>query len=107
MDEKCVLICDENYENTTSKTSDEFVCTPKECANRTPWVNGSCSLKEDFMSESGGEGMVECYLERRGGDDDENGVGMDSCVEKDKCPSGSPGVCCINLNIQFLFSFVG
>jgi hypothetical protein len=100
MDGVCVLICEENYENTTGKTSGEFTCTPKGCVNRKAWVNGSCSVKEDFGT--GGENKG-CYLWRRGGGDiddnddngdgdDVNGIGRDICVEEEGCPSGYPGV---------------
>jgi hypothetical protein len=83
MDEKCVLTCDLNYENSSQKTYMEYMCVPKACEDRTPWENGSCTTKEDFASG------VQCYLSRAGDD------GVENCVEKEECPAGYPGVCVI------------
>jgi hypothetical protein len=59
-------------------------------------------MKEDFNRE--GKEDVECYLLRKGGDDDdEYGVRIDICVEEERCPSGYPGVCCfICFNVLFI-----
>jgi hypothetical protein len=98
MNEKCVLTCDFNYENTSEKTAKGFICAPKACGDRTPWANGSCLAKEDFGAEGGLK--VECSLSRVGDD------GVENCVEKEGCPDGYPGVyfcVCIFLFILFYF----
>jgi hypothetical protein len=59
MDDECVLTCEENYENITG--GGEYVCKAKRCDDRTPFANGSCSVKEDFYTE---ENPVKCYLHR-------------------------------------------
>jgi hypothetical protein len=95
MDEKCVLTCDFNYENTSVKEENEYKCIPKPCEDRTPWANGSCSMKEDFPPV--GESEVECFLSRVGDD------GVENCVEKGGCPDGYPGVCFVP---YFFFNFL-
>jgi hypothetical protein len=74
MNDECVLRCEENYENRTE--CDEYICKAKECNDRTPFSNGSCSLKEDFVEN---ENAVKCYLYREMG---ENG---NMCTSQ--CPS--------------------
>jgi hypothetical protein len=81
MNNECVLRCEENYEYT--KEGDEYVCKAKECNDRTPFSNGSCSLKEDFAVE--GENDVGCYL-LRGNEE------MWICVSEGECPNGYPEV---------------
>jgi hypothetical protein len=76
------LRCEENYENRTE--DDEYVCKAKECNDRTPFPDGSCSLKEDFGV--GGGNDIGCYLWR--GNDEE----MWTCVGEGKCPNGYPEV---------------
>jgi hypothetical protein len=82
MNDECVLRCEENYENRTE--DEEYVCKAKECNNRTPFTNGSCSLKEDFAA--GGGIDVGCYLLR--GNEEE----MWTCVSEGECPNGYPEV---------------
>jgi hypothetical protein len=57
MNNECVLRCEENYENITE--NNEYICKAKECADRTPFSNGSCSLKEDLDMRLSNAG---CYL---------------------------------------------
>jgi hypothetical protein len=97
MDEKCVLGCDFNYKNKSEKTTNGFVCTPKICVDRMPWANRSCSMKEDFPAQGGSN--VECFLSRVGDD------GVETCVEKNGCPDGYPGVC-FRVWIFYFFFFV-
>jgi hypothetical protein len=78
MNDECVLRCEENYENTIE--NNEYVCKPKECSTRTPFSNGSCSVKEDFAEGN----VVGCYLLRR--NDEE------TCVNEGNCPNGYPEV---------------
>jgi hypothetical protein len=85
MNDECVLSCPLNYENTSETVGKGYVCTPKQCEDRIPWSNGSCSMEEDFRVEGGGE-AIECYLWKVR----EN---MENCVVKSDCPSGFPGVC--------------
>jgi hypothetical protein len=85
MGDKCVLSCPLNYENTSVKTNKGYICTVKQCGHRTPWLNGSCSMEEDFPMEVGGE-VNECYLWRINNE-------MESCMVKGDCPIGFPGVC--------------
>jgi hypothetical protein len=96
MNEKCMLGCDFNYENISKKTTTNgFVCTPKTCGDRMPWGNGSCSAKEDF----GGSEVVECFFSRVGNNR------VETCVEKNECPEGYPGVC-FRVLIFFIFYFL-
>jgi hypothetical protein len=60
MNDECVLRCEENYEST--KEGDEYVCKAKECDDRTPFLNGSCSVKEDFVETTN---PVKCYSYRQ------------------------------------------
>jgi hypothetical protein len=72
--------------NSTVKEDGEYVCIKKECGDRTPFSNGSCSMWEDKEEEA-------CYylgLERTDSDS-EDVSGM--CVEEGDCPYGYPGVC--------------
>jgi hypothetical protein len=85
MGDECVLSCSLNYENTSEKTNKGYICTPKQCGDRMPLSNGSCSLEEDFRVEGGGE-VIECYLWRVGD-------GMENCIVKGDCPNNYPGVC--------------
>jgi hypothetical protein len=78
MNDECVLRCEENYENKTE--NDEYVCKAKKCDDRTPFSNGSCSLKEDFAV--GGGSDVGCYLWR--GNEEE----IWTCVSEVDCPNG-------------------
>jgi hypothetical protein len=78
MNNECVLRCEENYENKTK--GDEYVCKAKECNDRTPFPNGSCSLKEDFAGEGGSD--IGCYLWK--GNEEE----MWTCVSEVDCPNG-------------------
>jgi hypothetical protein len=73
MNDKCVLSCEENYENRTE--GDEYVCKAKKCNDRTPFSNGSCSVKEDLVEEN----AVKCYLYR------EVDEGRDTCTSE--CPN--------------------
>jgi hypothetical protein len=75
MKDECVLRCEENYEYT--REGDEYVCKAKECNDRTPLSNGSCSLNEDFAGSGAG-----CYLWK--GNDDE----IWTCVSEVNCPNG-------------------
>jgi hypothetical protein len=77
MNDECVLRCEENYEYRTE--DDEYVCKAKECKDRTPFTNGSCSLKEDFATEGNDVG---CYLLR--GNEEEMWI----CVSEGECPNG-------------------
>jgi hypothetical protein len=96
MNKECVLRCEENYENRTE--GDEYVCKPKECVYRTPFSNGSCSLKEDFGAGEGGSD-VGCYLLR--GNDEE----MWTCVNEGDCPNGYPEVFSFFFLFFFFFNF--
>jgi hypothetical protein len=101
MDDECILSCPLNYENTSVKTSKGYICTVKQCEDRTPWSNGSCSMTEDFPVGDGGV-VMECYMWRGKVAD---GDGMESCVVKSGCPSDYPGVCCLCFNFNFLVRF--
>jgi hypothetical protein len=85
MGDECVMLCPFNYANTSERTSKGYICTPKQCGDRTPWSNESCSMTEDFPLGVGGE-EIECYMSRVGD-------GMKNCVLKGDCFSGYPGVC--------------
>jgi hypothetical protein len=74
MNNECVLRCEENYEYTTE--GDEYVCKAKDCNDRTPFSNGSCSLKEDFVQNGN---PVKCYLYK------EIGKSGNMCINQ--CPS--------------------
>jgi hypothetical protein len=84
MGDECVLSCPLNYENTSEKTNKGFTCTPKQCGDRTPWSNGSCSMEEDFRGGVGEE-VMDGYVWRVKD-------GIKNCVVKSDCPSGFPGV---------------
>jgi hypothetical protein len=93
MNDECVLRCEENYEYT--KEGDEYVCKGKECKDRAPFSNGSCSLKEDFVES---DDPVKCYSYR------EVGEGGDMCISQ--CPSDLVKVCVFffyHLLMCFLF----
>lgn len=81
----CVLVCDENYKNSSIKSNKGYTCIPKECEDRKPWTNKTCSAREDFFNEIG-ESNVECYYSKI--EDDEIG----KCVTKEKCDDDYPGV---------------
>jgi hypothetical protein len=96
MDEKCLLTCYFNYENVSLQLGGEYKCTPKACEDRTPWANGSCSVKEDF---AGGGGVAKCAFSRVGDD------GVENCVNVGECQSGYPGVCFFFFFFFFLICF--
>jgi hypothetical protein len=85
MNDECVLRCEEYYENKTE--GDEYICKAKECNDRTPFSNGSCSLKEDLVEK---ENPVKCYLYGEMGEDG------DVCTSK--CPSDF-------VQVLFFFTF--
>jgi hypothetical protein len=75
--EECVLLCPLNY---FIKTGDvENICSLKQCMDRIPWANGSCSASEDESGE-------ECYFSEMGDDS------VGKCVLRNNCPNGYPGV---------------
>jgi hypothetical protein len=115
------LTCGRNYRKEREEVSGEYRCIPKECENRTPWKNKSCSLKEDLLSfeENSKSLKSECYYlnyiyddgEKSNDndfdnnsnnnnmniyndyDDDEDYDRKGRCVKKEECPLDYPGVC--------------
>jgi hypothetical protein len=91
---------------------EEYVCISKECKNRNPFANKSCSVKEDFLSydeeTSDWSTLSKCYYLKKnstnnngyGGDvnDDMNNINIydeteiGECVTEEKCPTNYPGV---------------
>jgi hypothetical protein len=63
--------------------SEEFFCERKMCEDRTPWVNKSCSVKEDFTEEGG---PLSCYYLKV------KNFGTEMCVVGSNCPNDYPGV---------------
>jgi hypothetical protein len=98
-DEKCLIICPENYEKKMDEKRGEYVCIRKKCEDRIPFKNKSCSLREDFIwsEENCEDGDTGCYYTDSGDDineidDDWRDVGRGRCVMKEECPSDYPGV---------------
>jgi hypothetical protein len=83
MGDECILSCPLNYENKSEKTNKGYICTPKQCGDRMPWSNRTCSMKEDFPANGGDGGEVlECAFSRVGDD------GVENCVLGENCPAG-------------------
>jgi hypothetical protein len=118
-DGRCIITCPKNYEKRINEERGEYACIPKECEDRTPWRNESCSLKEDFSNSnfsfnslsSGCYYLRESYINNNNdiynnnSDDSEYG----RCVSKEECPSDYPGVyflCFLRRIFFFYFSIV-
>jgi hypothetical protein len=102
-EESCVIICLKNYEKKLDEKSGKYKCIPKECEDRRPYRNKSCSVKEDFLllnnnnSDSLKSGCY--YLRDKNNTDnvDDNSYYYDDsevggCVREENCPSDFFGV---------------
>jgi hypothetical protein len=94
------VLCPENFEKKIDEMREEFVCVAKQCEERKPWKNGSCSVEEDFLlseNENSVSTRVKCYYIKESNFnytdyDDDNNDKLKRCVREDQCPSDYPGV---------------
>jgi hypothetical protein len=87
--DSCVEECPDNYEITTDKIQQNYLCVSKSCGNRSPFQNDTCSVGDDFDVTP----RIECYFLL------ENGVNK-KCV--DTCPTSLVGVCIVRFEVFFL-----
>jgi hypothetical protein len=106
------VVCPENYKKVEDKNTGEYVCIGKNCKDRIPFKNKTCSIKEDFLNDIDGESStvsfegVKCYYLDKDYDDSDNNYHyyyydygksdnnnlIGKCVEDGECPVDYPGV---------------